>query len=100
MQPCVTGLNTGDTAKNRLLLASRWRVVNQKSVCSHHNFESSELNTLCTRVRLDQAAHLYEWEQEAHSEVGQPVDGPGDHEGSRSVGLFKQLPGQDEGDTT
>lgn len=55
---------------------------------------------LCTRVRLDQAAHLYEWEQEAHGEVGQPVDGPGDHEGSRSVGLFKQLPGQDEGDTT
>lgn len=70
------------------------------SVCSHHNCESSELNTLCTCVRLDQAAHLYEWEQEAHGEVGQPVHGPGDHEGSRSVGLFKQLPGQDEGDTT
>lgn len=47
---------------------------------------------------LGQVTHLYEREQEAHSEVGQPVDGPGDHEGSRPVGLFKQLPGQDEGD--
>lgn len=54
----------------------------------------------CARVRLDQATHLYEREQEAHSEVGQPVYGPGDHEGSGPVGLFKQLPGQDEGDTT
>lgn len=43
--------------------------------------------------------HLYEREQEAHSKVGQPVYDPGDHEGSRPVGLFKQLPGQDEGDT-
>lgn len=51
-------------------------------------------------VCLDQVAHLYEWEQEAHGEVSQPVHGPGDHEGSRSVGLFEQLPGQDEGDTT
>lgn len=52
------------------------------------------------RVRLDQVTHLYEREQEAHGEVGQPVYGPGDHEGSRPVGLFKQLPGQDEGDST
>lgn len=44
--------------------------------------------------------HLNEGEQEAHSKVGQPVYGAGNHEGSRSVGLFKQLPGQDEGDAT
>lgn len=48
---------------------------------------------------LDEVTHLYEREQEAHGEVGQPVYGAGDHEGSRPVGLFKQLPGQDEGDT-
>lgn len=30
MQPCVAGLNTGDTAKNRLLLASHWRLANYK----------------------------------------------------------------------
>lgn len=52
----------------------------------------------CARVCLDQVTRLYEGEEEAHGEVGQPVYGPGDHEGSRPVGLFEELPGQDEGD--
>lgn len=50
------------------------------------------------RGRSDEVTHLYEREQEAHGEVGQPVHGAGDHEGSRPVGLLEQLPGQDEGD--
>lgn len=48
---------------------------------------------------LDEVTHLYEREEEAHGEVGQPVYGAGDHEGGGPVGLFKELPGQDEGDT-
>lgn len=48
----------------------------------------------------EEVTHLNEWEQEAHSKVGQPVYGAGDHESGRSVGLFKQFPGQDEGDST
>lgn len=65
--------------------------------CSPHDRES--FDALCMCVFWGLVTHLYEREQEAHSEVGQPVDSPGDHEGSRPVGLFKQLPGQDEGDT-
>lgn len=54
----------------------------------------------CVRVYIDDATHLNEGEKEAHSKVRQPVYCAGDHEGSRSVGLFKQLPCQDEGDAT
>ena len=43
---------------------------------------------------------MNEGKQEAHSEVGQPVYSASDHEGGRSVTLFKQFPGQDEGDAT
>ena len=53
-----------------------------------------------TLTYLDYITHLNEWKQEAHSKVGQPVYGASDHEGGRSVGLFKQLPSQDEGDAT
>lgn len=55
---------------------------------------------VCTCTQSDEATHLNEWEQEADGKVGQPVYDAGDHEGGRSVGLFKQLAGQDEWDAT
>lgn len=48
-------------------------------------------------THLVEVTHLDEGEQEANSKIGQPVHGASDHEGGRSVGLFKQLPSQDEG---
>lgn len=44
--------------------------------------------------------YLDEGKQKAHSKIGQPVHGAGDHEGSRAVRLLKQLAGQNEGDST
>lgn len=51
-------------------------------------------------MRLGELTYLDEGKQEAHSKIGQPVDGAGDHEGSWAVRLLKQLSGQDEGDST
>lgn len=47
-----------------------------------------------------EVTYLDEGKQKAHSKIGQPVDGAGDHEGSWAVRLLKQLSGQDEGDPT
>lgn len=52
------------------------------------------------RVRSGEAAYLDEGKQKAHGKIGQPVNGAGDHEGSRAVRLLKQFSGQDEGDST
>lgn len=52
------------------------------------------------RACLDAITHLNEREQKAHNKVGKPINGASDHECSRSVGLFKQFPGQDEGNAT
>lgn len=41
--------------------------------------------------------HLQEGEDEAHSEVGQPVEGSSNNVGSWAVGLFKQLRCDQEG---
>lgn len=47
-----------------------------------------------------EVTYLEEGKQKAHSKIGQPVYGAGDHEGSWAVRLLKQLSGQDEGDST
>lgn len=51
-------------------------------------------------TKKDEVTHLNEGKQEAHRDVGQPVHGARNHEGSRAVRLFKQFSGQDEGDPT
>lgn len=51
-------------------------------------------------VLKPRATYLNEWEQQAHCKVRQPVYSAGDHEGSGAIGLFKQLPCQDEGNPT
>lgn len=49
---------------------------------------------------IDVVTYLNEWEQEANGKVGQPVYNASDHEGSGSVGLFKQFPCQYKWDAT
>ena len=53
-----------------------------------------------TCKHIDGVTYLKEWEQKANSKVGQPVYDASDHEGGRSVGLFKQFPCQYKWDAT
>jgi hypothetical protein len=43
-------------------------------------------------------SYLNEWEEEANSEVGQPVDSARNHEGCWPLRLLEELSSQDEWD--
>lgn len=51
-----------------------------------------------SQVSQANSSHLHEGEDEAHSEVGNPVQWPSNYVGCWAVGLFKQLCSDQEGD--